>query len=205
MRLLRTLVPLAAAALAAACDVPLAPKWDADWHLPLSTQSIHLNTTFPIPIPAGASGLASFAPVSQALDASVGQILDKVVTDPTRSHSVLTLVVSKTTPVALQDTLLVANGTGGLNASTPGTIVFPVSLAAGDLTKADSIVVTPASISMLQNANTVWIQVRGRVSNPGSSPVPITAADSISIRASMTLRIAVSGCPAALNPDKTCP
>lgn len=205
---LRRWLALAGAASAAgfaACDLALAPKWDADWYLPLTTQAIHLNVIFPVPIPAGASGNVSFPPQSQSLGASVGGVLTHVVTDPARAHSVLTVTFGKTTPVTVQDTLFVASSTAALNVTDPATIVLPVTLAATDLTKTDSVTVSPASITMLQTAATLWVQVRGRVTNPGSSAIPITSADSISIKPAMTLRIAISGCPSQRNPDKTCP
>jgi hypothetical protein len=174
-------------------------------YMPLSTQPIHLNTFFPVAIPANTSGTVSFPAQQQDISGVLGDVLKNMVTDPTRCSSVanpalscdlLTLTVKKTTAVSATDTLFVANAPGSLNAGGAGTVVFPIGLLASDATKTDSLYLTQASVSMLQSAGKsgtpLWIQLRGQVSNPTASPIAITSADSLGITLAVTVRIAVS-------------
>jgi len=211
MRLRRTLAPLgAAAALAAvACDVPFAPKWDADMYLPLTTQPIHLGSFVPAPplnvIPGNGALSVSFPPQKQDVTGPIHDVLKNAETDPSKCQAtgntaltchVLALTITKTTAIAAQDTLFVAPDSAGLFTPRTGGIAFPVPVLATDLTRTDSVNLSSAQISMLQNAATssqpVWVQLRGRVNNPSASPITITAADSIAIKVSATIRIRVS-------------
>ncbi len=214
MRLRRTLALIGAVTgtVFAACEhPPFAPRWDAPWYMPLSTQSIYLNTFFTLgAIPPDTSGAVSFPAQQQDISGVLGGVLKNMVTDPARCTSptnpalscdVLTLTVSKTTAVAANDTLFVANAQGNLNAGAgavaTGTVVFPISLLTTDLSKTDSLYLTPASAGMLQaagqNDTPIWVQLRGQVSNPSTTTaVPITSADSLGISLSATLLVAVS-------------
>jgi len=206
MRLRRTLALLGATSVAvfAACkEPPFAPRWDADWYMPLSTQPIHLNTFFPVAIPPTTSGNVSFPAQQQDISGVLGDVLKNIVTDPSRCTStgslscdLLTLTVDKTTAVSANDTLFVGNAQANLNTAGPGTIVFPIALATTDATKTDSLYLSQASVQMLQSAgqnNTpLWIQLRGQVTNPSASPVPISSADSLGVTLAVTVRIAVS-------------
>jgi len=178
-------------------------------YLPLSTQPVALSNFVPPPplnvIPAGGSRNINFLPLPQSDSGVLREVLKNLVTDPARCSSpanaalscdVLTLTITKTTAVAAQDTMFVANALGNLTASGPGTIVFPVSLATSDVSKTDSLYLSQSSVTMLQTAAQdgapLWIQLRGQVSNPGASPVTITSADVIGIKLSATLRVQVS-------------
>ena len=188
-----------AGAFAACKDVPFAPKWDADMYMPLSTRSIYLNNVFTFGfIPPNTSDTASFTPQQQDVSGAIKDVLKNVVTDPTRAQTILTLTIGKHTAIQATDTLFVAPDSGSLTSASPagGTIRFPMALATTDtsLTKADTISI--ASIQMMQNAASagtpLWIQLRGRVGNPSTSPVTITQADSITIKLTVTARVAVS-------------
>jgi len=188
-----------AGAFTACKDVPFAPKWDADMYMPLSTQSIYLNNVFTFGfIPPNTSDTASFAPQQQDVGGAIKDVLKNVVTDPTRALTILTLTIGKHTAIQATDTLFVAPDSSSLTSASPatGTIRFPIALSTTDtsLTKADTISIT--SIQMMQNAagtgTPLWIQLRGRVGNPSSSPVTITQADSITIKLTVTARVAVS-------------
>jgi hypothetical protein len=210
MRLRRTLAPLgAAAAIAAACDVPFAPKWDADMYIPLSTQAIHLSDSVPPPplnvIPGNGSFRISFNPQVQDVTGPIHDVLKNVETDLGKCQStvtagltchVLALTVTKRTAISAQDTLVVSPDLAGLTATSTGRIVFPVPVLATDLVRTDSLFLSTAQIQMLQNAaeakQPLWIQLRGRVTNPSASPVTITAADSIGIKLAVTIRVRVS-------------
>jgi hypothetical protein len=186
-----------AVAFTACKDLPFAPRWDADMYMPLSTKSIYLNNAFPIGfIPPATSGNVSFPPQQQDVSGAVKDVLKNLVTDPTRALTVLTLTVGKRTAISAVDTLFVAPDSVSLTAANPGRVVFPIALLTTDtsVTKVDTIAL--ASIQMMQNAATsqapLWIQMRGRVSNPGASPLTITQADSITIKLTVTARVAVS-------------
>jgi hypothetical protein len=211
MRLRRVLAALSAAAAVAvaACDVPFAPKWDADVYLPLSTQPVRLSQFVP-PAPnnvilGGASLSISFVPLVQDVAGPIRDVLknaesalDKCrsTANPALMCHVLAVTTTKTTAISAQDTLFVSPDSLGLYTARPGGIVFPIPLAATDLARTDSLFLSTAQFGMLQNAaetdQGLWIQLRGRVSNPSASPVTITAADSIGIRLAATLRIRVS-------------
>lgn len=188
-----------AAAFTACKEPPFAPRWDADMYLPLTTQPIALAGFVPAPplniIPAGQSKAVSFPPQQQDVTGAVSDVLKNLVTDPARARTVLTLTVSKTTPISATDTLFVAPDSLSLTNANPGRIVFPIALATTDMSKTDSLAVSAASISMLQSAGSsqspLWIQLRGQVSNSGASNIVITAADSINIKLTVTARVAV--------------
>ncbi len=191
---------VASAGLAACKDIPFAPHWDADMYTPLSTKAIYLNNFFPFGfIPPATSGNVNFPPQKQDVTGAIKDVLKNLVTDPTRARTVLTLTIGKRTQISAQDTLFVAPDSASLWAPNPSRIVFPIALATTDTLpslKVDSMLVSQASITMLQNAGTtktpLWIQLRGQVSNPSASSVFITPADSITIKLTVTARIAVS-------------
>jgi hypothetical protein len=194
----------------ASCEhPPFAPKWDTPFYMPLSTQTIALaNFVPPSPlnvIAPGGSAPDSFAVQQQQVSGALGDALKNIVTDstrcvsavdPTRSCDVMRLTVTKTTAVAVADTLFVAYRVSALNAATPGTIVFPIDLAATATTQADSVYLTQASVQMLRAAadssGALYVLLRGRVTNPGPGTVTITSADSIGVDLSATISVAVS-------------
>ena len=206
MHLRRTLA-LAAAATAtvfAACkEPPFAPRWDADYFMPLSFQAI---TLAPAVIPAAGSVPAGFPDSLQQDLGVLGDLLKNLVTDPGRcsapaggalSCDLVTLTMTKTLPLVVQDTLYVATAPGNLNAAAPGTIGFPITLAAGDVTKTDSLYLTQASVAMLQAAGQdgtpLWIHLRGTATNQTGGNVTVTASDSVGItKLSVTIRVAIS-------------
>jgi hypothetical protein len=176
-------------------------------YMPLSTQTIHLDNLISplVAIPPATPVPDSFAVQTQDVSGVLGDVLKNLVTEPARCTSaanparscdLLVLTIKKTTAVTATDTLFVANAPGGLNAATAGTVVFPIGLAAADLTKTDSLYLTQASVTMLQLAGAndlpLYILLRGRVTNPSASPLPITSADSLGISLSATLRVAIS-------------
>ncbi len=190
---------VAAAAGLAAChaDIPFKPRWDADMFLPLSTRSIYLNSFFTLGvIPGSTSGNVSFPPQKQDVSGAIKDVLTNLVTDPTRARTVLTLTVGKHTAISANDTLFVAPDSSSLTGTAPGRVIFPVTLATTDTLKTDSLTLSLASITMMKDAaNTqtpLWIQLRGQVTNPSSSPVGITAADSITIKLTVTARVTIS-------------
>ncbi len=211
MRLRRSLVPLGAMAAIAvtACDVPFAPKWDADMYIPLSTQPIRLSAFVPAPplnvIPGNGSVSVSFKPQTQDVTGPIHDVLKNAETDATKCVSPinaaltchkLALTITKTTAISAQDTLFVSPDSLGLFTTRPGGIVFPIPVVATAATTTDSTYLSAAQLGMLQNAATasqpVWVQLRGRVTNPSASPVMITAADTLGIKLAATLRIRIS-------------
>ena len=153
-------------------------------------------------IPPGGSKAVSFPPQKQSVTGAIGDVLKNLVTDPTRARTMLALTLAKTTAVAAQDTLFVAKDSASLFTAAPDRIAISVPLLTTDLSKTDSVSLSTTQIFMLQNAakcptgtglcpHSVWVQLRGTVSNPGAGNVTITAADSVKISVSVTARIAV--------------
>lgn len=212
MRLHRALAmagAAAATALAACKEPPFSPRWDAPMYMPLSTQSIALADFVPPSplnvIPPAASVPDSFPVQVQDVSGVLGDLLKNVVTDPSRcaaaalpgqACNLMTLSVTKTTAVAVTDTLFVAGSPTGLNVLTTGTIVFPVSLTASPGTVTDSLYLSAPSLQMLleagQNKTPLYVQLRGTVSNPGASPVTITSADTIGVALSTSILVSVT-------------
>jgi len=202
-RALALLGAVTAAAFTACKELPFTPRWDADMFMPLSTQPIRLSTVLGLGvIPPNVSAPDSFPPQRQPISGVLGDVLKNLVTDASRCSSTvnpalscdqLKLTITKTQPITAQDTLFVANALANLNAAGPGTVVFPISLAATDLTKSDSISLTQASVGMLRAAGhsstPLWIQLRGRA-NSGAG-VTVSSSDSLAITTSVTVRIAV--------------
>lgn len=207
MQLRRALTLVGAVTALAACtERAFMPRWNADMYLPLSTTAIHLDTRFAGVIPGNVSDTVSFSPQQQPVDGTIGDILKNLVTDPSQARTVLTLTVGKRTAIAANDTLFIASHSAGLKPTAQDTTIgFPLSLAAADATVTDSISLSVAQITMLQRTVTticdsqscsqpsqqLFIQLRGRVSNPSASPIIVTAADSITVKLTVTARIAV--------------
>jgi len=201
------LVGASAAALFTACkEPPFAPRWDADMYMPLSFQSIPVQAGS---VPNGASATDSFpSPLSQDLSGVLGTVMKNLVTDPGRcsapsdpslSCDLVTVTMRKTLALTVQDTLFIGNAANTLTAAgaAGGTVVFPLSLTGAQTSLTDTMYLSPAAVTMLQNAGSgasaVWIQVRGTLSNQSGGTITATAADSIGItNLTATMRIAVS-------------
>ncbi len=193
---LNLLGALLATALVAACeDVPFAPKWDADWYIPVPSEPIRLQqklapvTTVPPGLPAVTASDTS----QQNLAESVGQLLDQQI----RSAS---LIVTLTKPASLQftasDTVIVARTLADLSIAGATRIVVPIAIASADASVTDTAAITTGAIAMLRQAaasdGTLFIEVRGRIQYTGSAPHTLTANDTIGVRLALLARIGVS-------------
>lgn len=193
---LKLLGAACAAVLAAACeDVPFAPKWDADWYIPVPSEPIRLQqklapvTTVPPGLPAVTASDTS----QQDLGESIGQLLDQQI----RSAS---LIVTLTKPAALpftaSDTVIVARTVTDLSNAAATRILVPIAIAAADASVTDTTVISSGAIDMLRQAaasdGTLFIEVRGRIQYTGSTPHTLTAADTIGVRLALLARIGVS-------------
>jgi hypothetical protein len=192
-----TLAAGALALLAApACnDVPVLPKWDAEWYVPLPSQSIALGGAgrFPIgvPIPPGTSASVSFPVQSLALDQAIGRILRQPLSNGR-------VILNVATPFALDgaDTLFVAADSASLtNPAETARIVVPFTLVASQSSITDTVEITQG-LSVLstaaQNDASLYVQVRGRVTYSGTTSRTVTAADSIGVKLALFTRIGVS-------------
>jgi hypothetical protein len=175
-------------------DVPLAPKWDADWYLPVSSQPIRLQDKFgPITIPPGAPPITAADTTQQGLDESVGSVLER---DITSAGLIVTLSKTPSLPFALSDTVIVAGSQADLSNAAAPRIVVPVGVASTDGTVTDTTVVSSAAIAMLrttaESGGTLFIEVRGRIQFTGTSPYTVQASDTIGVKLAMLARIGVS-------------
>jgi len=203
------LLGASAAILFTACkEPPFAPRWDADWYVPLSFQTI------PVPSGAilnGASNPDSFpgGPLSQGLSGVLGTVTKNLVTDPARcsapsnpalSCDLITVTMTKTLALTVQDTVFVGNAANVLNAAgslTSGTIALAIGLTGAQSSQTDSVYLSPAQVAMLQalgsSQGQLYIQVRGVLSNQSGGTITTTGADAIGITSlTATIRVAVS-------------
>jgi hypothetical protein len=191
---------LAAGGLAAACtDVPFAPKWDADWTVPLPLTPINLSAVFsPLTtIPPGVSAAVSIPVQQQDLDQSIGQVLKQDI-----RRAILKLNYTMTVALAGTDTVFVAASQADLANPAATRIVFPIALAqttSAGTDVVDTLEAGSPQLAMLQNAassggsGAVYVQVRGNLRNPSaSSSVTLTGGDEIGLAFQMTVRIPVS-------------
>jgi hypothetical protein len=203
MRLARRTVltaVLAAGGLAVACtDVPFAPKWDADWTVPLPLTPISLSAVFsPLTtVPPGASAPVAIPVQQQSLDQAIGQVLKQDL-----RRAILKLNYTMLRALAGADTVFVAASPADLTNPVATRIVFPIALAqtgAAGTDVVDTLDAGSPQLAMLQNAasesgsGTLYVQVRGNVRNPSaSSSVTIQSGDVIGLAFQLTVRIPVS-------------
>lgn len=203
MRLARwtgVLAVLAAGGFAAACnDVPFAPKWEADWTVPLPLTPIDLSAAFsPLTtIPPLTSVPVSIEVQSQDLGQSIGQVLKQDI-----RRAILKLNYVLTLPLDGSDTVFVAASQADLVNPAATRLVLPVALAqttSAGRDVVDTLEAGSAQLAMLQNAasdggsGVLYVQVRGNVRNPSTTQsVTITSGDEIGLALQLTVRIPVS-------------
>ncbi len=191
---------LTAGGFVAACtDVPFAPKWDADWTVPLPLKPINLANVFsPITtIPPGTSAVVAIPVQAQDMGQAIGQVLKQDVLAAT-----MKLNYRMTLALAGEDTVFVAASQADLTNPSAVRIVFPIALAQTTSAGVDVVDTLPAGspqLAMLTNAassggsGTLYVQVRGNVRNPSASQsVTITSTDAIGLTFQLTVRIPVS-------------
>lgn len=185
---------VAVAALASGCeDVPLVPKWDADWYLPVASEAIRLDKGFPpVPIPSGTA--ATIADTSQqGLDEGVGQLLERQVRE---ARMILTLAKSASLEFSLADTLVLAGSEVDLGNPAAQRIVIPITLGATATSRTDTAAVSSGGIAMLQQVaeagGQLFVELRGRVAYEGSSSYTVQPTDTIGVKLAILARIGVS-------------
>lgn len=193
--------PAFAAAGAALCvfackDVPLLPKWNADWNLPLPSQSIkNIFGAVPVTIPAGTSASVSFTQ-SQTVDGPIGGLLKQQL-----SNASFIVTVTKSIPLDGVDTLFIAADTFAFTNPAATRIVVPITLSAANVGAVkDSIapnpVVSASGLLMLQNiansSGTLWIRMKGQVTYPGPGSRAVQPGDSVLLKLALLSTIAVS-------------
>lgn len=195
----RTMLALGAGlctAVFAACeDVPLLPRWDADWLLPLPSQSISFQSEWGAPAaPPNASFAVDFPPQSQQTDEALGSVVGETLRE---LRIVLALRKPAATQIGTIDTLFVGSAPDAttLSVATPGTIVVPLALAIGDTLSMDTIVVTAQNLAMVQQVAGVegflYVQLRGRAT-AGPSGHTFSSSDNLGVRVQLIARVAMS-------------
>lgn len=191
-RIAAALSALAAGAVVACADVPFVPRWDADWYVPLPSQSISLPPYFPsIIVNPGDSADVSFPDQALDLQAAIGDLLQQTI----RSANV-SLELRYTISLGGNATLVVAGSQADLGNASATRIVFPMTLNPATRSASDTITVTSAGIQMIASAansgNPLWVRFTGRVRYQGSSPDTLSSTDTLGVRAALLTRIAVS-------------
>lgn len=181
--------------LTTACDdVPLIPRWDADFLLPIASQGFALGSAFPggtIPVsPAGPVPISTGVE-TQGLDDAMGDLLD----DELLGASLI-FTVSSTIPLDGADTLFLAGSAAALTSPAAIRIVAPFTLVSATPSTTDTVVLGTPELDMLRfiasSNGTLYFQMRGSVTYTGPAPRPVTASDSIAVQVQCLCRIAVS-------------
>lgn len=186
---------LAGTGLASCEDVPFAPKWDADWTVPLPVTPIRLDSIFPVSVVLpGMSGTVTTLAQKQTLDKAVGQVLQQSI-----SLAVLKLTYTMPLPFTGADTLFIAADSASLTTPGAARIIFPIALAqtgAAGTDVVDTLRAGTPELALIQNAGTaggaLWVQIRGSVGNQGVAPIIITSGDVVGLAFALTARIAIS-------------
>jgi hypothetical protein len=167
-------------------DVPLLPKWDADFNLPLTSQGIALLGPFPATVPPGTAAPVSFGPLSQSLEGAIGTMLDQ---DLSNGRVIVTL--TKALPVGGADTVFVSAS----RTATP-TDTLAMTLLAADQSVTDTIPISSAGLNLLRSQasakDSIFVRLSGRMSYNGSGNLTVTSADSIRVKLALLATIAVS-------------
>jgi len=191
---------LAAGGLAAACkDVPFAPKWDADWTVPLPLTPINLYQTFGhlTTLPPSTTAIIPDTVLQQDLDQAIGQVLKQDI-----KRAILRLNYVMTLPLLGTDTVFVAASRADLTSPSAVRIVFPIALAqttSAGTDVVDTLAAGSPELAMLEDAasdggsGTLYVEIRGSVRNPsGTQSVTITTTDAIGLSFQLTVRIPMS-------------
>ena len=176
-------------------DLPVIPQWDADWALPLPSQTINLpdewgtltvppNTTFPIDFPVQQQ------PLDQTFSTlDLGERLRP------GSKIVLTIGKAATTALSIVDTIFVGESSTALNATDPCTIRLRVDLASGATASTDTITITTANLDMIQDVarfgGFLFVQARG-VASSGAAGYTFTGTEVLTVRAQIIARVAIA-------------
>lgn len=195
----RTLLALGAglgAAIFAGCeDVPGLPRWDADWLLPLPSQTISFQSEWGAPtVPPNATFQVDFPPQNQSTTEALGAVIGETLRE---LRVILELRKPLGTAIGTTDTLFVGSAPDAatLNVGNTATIVLPLSLAVGDSLSVDTIVVTTANRQMIQavaaQEGDLWIQLRGRA-QAGPAGHTFSSSDNLGVRVQLVARVAMS-------------
>jgi len=167
-------------------DVPLLPKWNADWYLPLTSQGVALLGPFPGSVPPGTPAIVRSDTLEQSLDGAIGDLLQQPLSDGR-----LIVTLSKSVPISGADTVFLSSARTAVPVDT-----FGVSFLAGDQSVTDTIPISSAGLSLLSsqasNGGSIWIRLHGRASYNGTGNLTITSADSIGVKLAVLATIAVS-------------
>ena len=183
----------AAAAFCLACkDVPLLPKWNADWNLPLPSKSV--NQVFgpaAVTVPAGTSAAVTFTD-SITVDGPVGGLLKQ---DLSNASIIVTVVKS----IAL-------GGAPTLQIDSSKTFATSINVAirldsskvapAGRDSVTPNTSVSQAQIGMLQgvanNNGRLYVRLSGNVHCHTSGTCTVSPTDSILVKLALLSTIAIS-------------
>ena len=174
-------------------DIPLLPKWDASWNLPLPSQVIKLQNAFPAGIPVTPfSGNVSFtAPQSEPIDGFIGQVLGDSI-----GTASIAMVLTKSIPLSGSDTLFVAATVADLSNPAAQRIVMPLTMIAANAQDSILTPLTAGGLAMLQgvakNNGTLQVQLSGRVTYSGPAPRAVTSTDSIGVKLALLATVSIS-------------
>jgi hypothetical protein len=184
---------LGVAVFAGCEDVPGLPRWDADWLLPLPSQTISFQSEWGAPtVPPNATFAVDFPPQNQSTTEALGAVVGETLRE---LRVILELRKPLSTAIGTIDTLFIGSAPGALSAGNPNTIVLPLALAVGDSLTVDTVVVTATNRQMIQTVadqeGDLWIQLRGRA-QAGPAGHTFSASDNLGVRVQLVARVAMS-------------
>lgn len=186
---------LGVAVFAGCEDVPGLPRWDADWLLPLPSQTISFQSEWGAPtVPPNATFPVDFPPQNQSTTEALGAVVGETLRE---LRVILELSKPIGTAIGTIDTLFVGDAPDAatLSINDPRTIVLPLTLAVGDSVTVDTIVVTTANRLMIQSVadqeGDLWVQLRGRA-QAGPAGHTFSASDNLGVRVQLVARVAMS-------------
>jgi hypothetical protein len=187
---------LACAATVACNDIPGIPKWDADWFIPLPSQTINLpDEANNVPsLPPNAEFPIDFPIQQQAMDESFANFkLDETLREGTRIE--LTLRKPSFTQIGTSDTLYIGESDAALVSSNGRTIRVILSMGVSDTMVVQTLTISPANLDMIQDVarsgGNLSVQLRGRAV-VGPSGHTFSSNDQLGVRVVLFARVAMS-------------
>lgn len=191
-RPLLVLGTLACAALAACEDIPVLPKWDANWVVPLPSQTVSMPSAPGVLLPQGTTFTVTFPAEEQSLGEALGAFnLDETLR---AADLVVALAKPASTNVGFDGTLYVGASEAALNDTDPATVRLAFTIPATGTIDTATVTLTTANLDMIRQTAaadaSLWVQLRA-TGTVGSGGHTVTANDTLSVRAQLFARIAM--------------
>jgi len=183
---IRHAVPFAALLLFAACEVPLAPKWNVDLFFPIKYPDVALSQY------AGPGGVIPTTTVtfttpadSDAVSDATRQIFEEDI-DSLKAEVILANSANITGSMDIS----IAASRFNLFSTNPAlavTVTLPIRVTAGDTVRIPNV-----NTTLFQQAQALFTQTRGSMRAAGGAPIFVTANDKLSLGVDLTANVKFS-------------